>query len=173
MKYPFRQKRKGSLLIREFSKDIDASELVWHRDRDDRYVRVVSGSGWKLQIENKLPKNLVSGRIYFIPKNTYHRVCKGRDNLVVEIRETNQMKITKRQLRKVIQEMHALEKPAANVPVPEDYQAVRDLMAGNPTMLDVGVTMIMDTAGTSCQRSSIQAIVDHLQSMLDGRPGST
>ena len=83
------------------------------------------------------------------------------------------MKITKRQLRKVIQEMHALEKPAANVPVPEDYQAVRDLMAGNPTMLDAGVTMIMDTAGTSCQRSSIQAIVDHLQSMLDGRPGST
>jgi hypothetical protein len=173
MKYPFKQKKNNGLLIREFSEDVDSSELVWHRDRKDRFVRVVDGRGWKLQLENKLPKNLVKDRIYFIPKNTYHRVCKGRGNLVVEIRETNSMKITKRQLRRIIQEMHTLEKPAASVPVPEDYQAVRDLLASQPSMVDIGITMIMDTAGTRCQRSSIQAIVDHLQSMLDGRPGST
>lgn len=87
MKLPFQQKRKEGLLVREFSKDVDSSELVWHRDRRDRHVRVRSGVGWQLQVENKLPKPLVPGKTYFIPKNMYHRVIKGSKNLVVEIRE--------------------------------------------------------------------------------------
>ena len=86
-KLPFKQNRKGSLLIREFSKDVESSELVWHRDRTDRHVKVRSGKGWQLQLENSLPENLVPGEIYFIPKNTYHRVIKGQQRLVVEIKE--------------------------------------------------------------------------------------
>ena len=57
---------------------------------------------------------------------------------------------------------------SVDVPVPEEYDAVRDLMISNPSAVNMGVNMIMDTAGTSCQRSSIQAIVDHLQALLDG-----
>ena len=74
MNFPFNQKLKGGLLIREFSKDIDPSELVWHRDRCDRRVFVNEGSGWLLQIDNKLPVLMEEGSYYHIPKNTYHRM---------------------------------------------------------------------------------------------------
>tara|TARA_B100000214_G_C23770542_1_gene536539 strand:- start:180 stop:713 length:534 start_codon:yes stop_codon:yes gene_type:complete len=103
MKYPFHQKESNGRLIREFSADVASDELVWHRDRADRHVKVRSGEGWQLQLENRLPKNLIPGEIYFIPKNTYHRVIKGRQRLVVEIEE-NAMKITRRQLRRIIRE---------------------------------------------------------------------
>lgn len=87
MDHPFSQKRKGSLLIREFSKDIDSKDLVWHRDKTDRYVKVSRGKGWQLQLENKLPIELSKGETYFIPALTYHRVVRGETSLVVEIFE--------------------------------------------------------------------------------------
>ena len=103
MNFPFNQKVKDDLLIREFSKDIDPNELVWHRDRYDRQVFVTEGSGWLLQIDNKLPVLIEEGSYYHIPKNTYHRVIKGSTNLVLEVKEFG-MKITKRQLRRIIRE---------------------------------------------------------------------
>ena len=87
IKYPFKQKKSNGLLIREFNKDVDSDELVWHRDRDDRYVTVNRGRGWKLQLENQLPVSLSPGKTYFIPAKTYHRVLKGQSNLVVTIKE--------------------------------------------------------------------------------------
>ena len=105
VKHPFRQKRENGKLIREFSKDVDSSELVWHRDRADRYVRVRRGKGWQLQLENKLPVYLVPGKTYYIPQDTYHRVIKGSSRLIVEIKEkSSSMKITKRQLKRIIRE---------------------------------------------------------------------
>ena len=87
MKYPFHQKESNGMLIREFSADVASGELVWHRDRADRHVKVRSGEGWQLQMENCLPVNLESGESYYIPQNTYHRVIKGKKCLVVEIKE--------------------------------------------------------------------------------------
>ena len=87
MYMPFKQKKVGNILIREFSQSVDSLELAWHRDKKDRFVRVAKGKDWKLQIENCLPIDLLSKKIYFIPKNTYHRIIKGRTDLVVEIRE--------------------------------------------------------------------------------------
>ena len=104
MSLPFKQKRKGMLLIREFSKDVNTSELVWHRDREDRRVKVVKGVGWKLQLENKLPMPLEVGKSYFIPAKTYHRVIKGKSSLVVEISE-NSMKKTRQMLREYVREI--------------------------------------------------------------------
>ena len=101
MNFPFRQKNKNGLLIREFSKDIDAGELVWHRDRNDRVVIVVEGCGWSLQMDNQLPVLLEAGRQYYIPKNTYHRVIKGNTKLVLEINETKPL------LREYIRELLA------------------------------------------------------------------
>ena len=86
-KNPFRQKRANGILIREFSKDVNSDELVWHRDYEDRYVKVQTGRGWQLQLENSLPTILSPGSTYFIPKKTYHRLIKGSKNLVVEIKE--------------------------------------------------------------------------------------
>ena len=111
MKYPFKQKKSNGLLIREFNKDVDSDELVWHRDRDDRYVTVNRGRGWKLQLENQLPVSLSPGKTYFIPAKTYHRVLKGQSNLVVAIKEGKKIKNKKAQFRKIIRESASLDEP--------------------------------------------------------------
>jgi len=87
--YPFKQKRKGNLLIREFSKDVDAKDLVWHRDKLSRTVKVTKSNGWKLQLDNTLPVPLVEGKEYFIESKVWHRVIKGKGNLIVLISEKN------------------------------------------------------------------------------------
>jgi len=99
-------------------------------------------------------------------------------------RQESRMRITKRQLRRIIREACALETGTptvspemgvaagtgmgASVPVPEDYDAVRDLLNQNPGLVDMGVNLVMQMAGASCERSTTQAVIDHLQSMLDG-----
>ena len=102
MNFPFKQKKLGNRLIREFESATPASELVWHRDREDRCVYVKKGNGWQLQLENKLPVSIITGESYFIPKNTFHRLIKGREDLVVEITEGDTLLITEKQLRKMI-----------------------------------------------------------------------
>lgn len=72
---------------RTFSSDIDSDELIWHRDKKDREITILSGVGWKLQMEDKLPKELELGKLYHIPKMEYHRVIKGKDNLKIKIWE--------------------------------------------------------------------------------------
>jgi hypothetical protein len=92
------------------------------------------------------------------------------------------MRITKRQLRKIIKEacalaseepINTLSEPAAdpNIPVPEDYDAARYLLEQNPELVDMGIDIVMQTAGTSCERSTVQAIIDHLQDLLHGEEG--
>ena len=85
--FPFKQEEKNGVLLREFGKDVDSEELVWHMDKRDREVRILEGSGWKLQMDNDIPRDLIIGETYRIPKYTYHRVWKGDSNLLVEIKE--------------------------------------------------------------------------------------
>ena len=85
---PFTQKRlRSGALLREFKEDVDASSLVWHRDKHDRNIRVVRSDCWKIQVENQLPVEMKPGDLYFIPERTYHRIIKGKGKLVVEIDE--------------------------------------------------------------------------------------
>ena len=86
--FPFKQTKSGSVLLREFSADVNSNELVWHRDHSDRVITMIEGSGWSLQMDNQLPVLLEVGGQYYIPKNTYHRVIKGSTKLVLEINET-------------------------------------------------------------------------------------
>ena len=104
------------------------------------------------------------------------------------------MKITKKQLRRIIKEACALsdsgqdqaaqpldpisqllaphEEEAASdhfspeVPVPEDYDKTRDFLEQNPELVDLGLSIVMDGAGTGCERSTAQGVIDHLQDML-------
>ena len=89
------------------------------------------------------------------------------------------MKITKKQLRRIIKEACALSGdasgdhmthigPQPEVPSPQDYDAVRGFMNTNPDIVDLGISMVMDLVGVSCERSTAQAIIDHLQGMLHG-----
>lgn len=87
MGHPFKQFLAPTGLIREFSKDVDSSELVWHRDHSDRLVTVMSGEGWQLQLENKLPVPLTPSETYFIPGHIYHRVLRGQTDLKIAIVE--------------------------------------------------------------------------------------
>lgn len=86
---PYKQKNLNNGIIeRTFSKDVLTEELVWHRDRQHRYVTVISGKGWLLQLDNQLPVNLEEGCTYEIPAYVYHRIKRGNTDLTVQIRET-------------------------------------------------------------------------------------
>ena len=88
MDFPFVERQVSSnRFLREFNKDVDSSELIWHMDREDRYVTVKSGSDWKLQMDNELPVLLEMKKVYFIPKFTYHRVIKGSTKLIIEVKK--------------------------------------------------------------------------------------
>lgn len=71
--------------VRFFSEKVDSTELVWHLDENDRLITVVSGIGWKLQIDNELPIDLFENSIYHIPKETYHRILKSSDKFITSL----------------------------------------------------------------------------------------
>lgn len=87
MNFPFKQtKLEENIVLRTFTMEVDPSELVWHMDREDRIIKVVKGDSWYLQMDNELPKKLIEGKKYFIPKMSYHRIIRGTSNLVLEIK---------------------------------------------------------------------------------------
>ncbi len=73
--------------IRKFYHSIDDEELIWHRDKKNRIVKVLEGEGWFLQFEDKLPEEMKRNEEYTITAETYHRIIKGKGNLILEIRE--------------------------------------------------------------------------------------
>jgi hypothetical protein len=70
-------------IIREFDKNIDPIELLWHRDDEDRIIEITGSTDWQLQLENRLPTSL--NKPIFIPRHTWHRVIKGTDKLRLKI----------------------------------------------------------------------------------------
>jgi len=83
---PYNEVSKGNnTYIREFSTDTDSSELVWHRDKEDREVTILEGKGWKFQRDNELPIILNEGDTIYIKKNEYHRIIKGDTDLKISL----------------------------------------------------------------------------------------
>ena len=76
-----------NVIKRVFEPDAITEELVWHRDKKDRIVKVIENDGWQLQYDNELPFDLKVGFNYYLKKETYHRVIKGKGKLVIEIKE--------------------------------------------------------------------------------------
>ena len=73
-------------IIREFSQNIDPIELMWHRDDEDRVVKVLEcGEGWKFQFEDELPWELEPLTTICIMRHEWHRVHKGQDKLKLKI----------------------------------------------------------------------------------------
>ena len=68
-----------SYIVREFSKNIDPIELLWHRDNEDRTVEILGETNWKLQLDDELPTSI--NKPIFIPRHKWHRVIKGDGNL--------------------------------------------------------------------------------------------
>lgn len=75
------------IIIRVFKEVLDKYELVWHYDKKDRYITVISGKNWMFQLDNELPFELIEKNTIFVPKLTYHRLLKGNSDLVIRIKE--------------------------------------------------------------------------------------
>lgn len=88
---PYVQKNNSiSSYTRTFYAGTSDKELVWHRDANDRDIKVLAGEGWFIQFENELPIKLSAGSKVFIPKNSWHRLVKTAGkmkDLLIEINE--------------------------------------------------------------------------------------
>ena len=80
---------KDSSNIREFSKDVDPMDLIWHQDKEDREIEVLEGEGWCIQKDNMLPRAMKPGEIIFIKEGEIHRVIKGSTDLKIKINKIN------------------------------------------------------------------------------------
>lgn len=67
-------------VIRIFEKNLTSKELVWHRDKENRSVRLLNGEGWYLQMENELPKKITANKSYYINSNVWHRIINKNGN---------------------------------------------------------------------------------------------
>ena len=86
-KKPYFETRLDNTVYRRFEGTVDESDLVWHRDANDRQIKVLEGKGWKLQLDNELPEELIPGNSYFIQAEEYHRLVKGQGQLILEVIE--------------------------------------------------------------------------------------
>jgi quercetin dioxygenase-like cupin family protein len=87
MNLPFSETKKEDLIFRTFSPEIDSDELVWHKDLNDRIVTIIESGGWQFQKEDELPITLTNNQVLLIPKNSWHRVIKGKSELKIKIIE--------------------------------------------------------------------------------------
>jgi hypothetical protein len=71
--------------VRHFPHDTESVELVWHRDRKDRYITPIGETDWQIQFDNELPRPI--NDCIFIPEGKYHRVIKGKGCLKILINE--------------------------------------------------------------------------------------
>ena len=73
--------------IRTFKREhLKATDLVWHRDNENRQIKVLFGSGWKFQRDNDIPVELKRGDVFEVKKEEWHRIFKGSTDLVIEIK---------------------------------------------------------------------------------------
>ena len=70
-------------IVREFDENIDPEELLWHRDDENRLVKIIGDTDWQLQLEDQLPTSL--NEPIFIPRHTWHRAIKGTGKLKIKI----------------------------------------------------------------------------------------
>ena len=76
-----------NVFTRVIKEDVEDQQLIWHKDRKYRVVKVIYGTGWKLQYDNELPTDLELGKNYHINKEQFHRLHKGNSELKLEIKE--------------------------------------------------------------------------------------
>jgi hypothetical protein len=74
--------------IRTFDPSVtESEEYVWHRDYNNRRVRVLEGIGWKFQFDNELPFDINTNEEIYIPKMVYHRIIPAESKLRIKINE--------------------------------------------------------------------------------------
>ena len=69
--------------IRVFEETVDPTDMLWHRDQEDRIVEPVEETDWKVQLDGKLPIQIKQA--IFIQKGVWHRAIKGTGPLKIKI----------------------------------------------------------------------------------------
>ncbi len=83
---PFKQKIENGLRIRTFSDSVEDKELKWHQDLEDRYIKPLHETDWKIQLDDELPVNLSINEEIYIPEGIWHRLIKGSGNLKLQVK---------------------------------------------------------------------------------------
>ena len=65
---------------------INSDDLVWHKDKRDRKVLVLSGENWMFQFDDELPSKLTEGETLIIKANVYHRLIKKHNSTTLRIK---------------------------------------------------------------------------------------
>jgi hypothetical protein len=89
-KKPYIDEEYCGFFLRTFPDTVSIEELIWHRDKKNRKITVILGKGWKLQMDNEMPIDLIPKRNYTIPRETFHRLLKGTGMLLLKIIEENE-----------------------------------------------------------------------------------
>ena len=83
---PFKEEKiKDNIFIRTFSADVDEMDLIWHTDKENRFIKVLEGNGWQFQYDEELPFEMTDGLGFPIMKGQIHRVIKGLGPLKIEL----------------------------------------------------------------------------------------
>lgn len=73
--------------LRTFHANVSEDHLIWHRDRQNRIVEVIHSNGWLFQRDDSVPIVMSPGDILEISANEWHRIIKGKGDLVLKIIE--------------------------------------------------------------------------------------
>ena len=83
---PFEEEQiSDNIFIRTFSADVDEMDLIWHTDKENRFIKVLEGNGWQFQYDEELPFEMTDGLGFPVMKGQIHRVIKGIGPLKIEL----------------------------------------------------------------------------------------
>ena len=82
---PFKQKILNGIRVRSFSENVDNTELKWHQDLEDRYVKPLHTTDWMVQLDNQFPIKLKENEEIYIPEGVWHRLIKGNGDLKIQV----------------------------------------------------------------------------------------
>ena len=83
---PFEEEQiSDNIFIRTFSIDVDEMDLIWHTDKENRFIKVLEGNGWQFQYDEELPFEMTDGLGFPVMKGQIHRVIKGLGPLKIEL----------------------------------------------------------------------------------------
>ena len=83
---PFEEEQiSDNIFVRTFSADVDEMDLIWHTDKENRFIKVLEGNGWQFQYDEELPFEMTDGLGFPVMKGQIHRVIKGLGPLKIEL----------------------------------------------------------------------------------------
>lgn len=83
---PFKEKKIAeNVFLRYFDHNILSEELIWHQDQEDRTIEIIQSNDWYFQRDEEVPFKLIEGMKFSIKKMNYHRLLRGKDDLIIKV----------------------------------------------------------------------------------------